>query len=128
MFSVREYFGSSEKQRLPLAGSGDSVPWDIIDISHAPLVELALDEVEASRPLYFGDPISDIHTISTSSQGERSEVMSPPTAPLERVDAAQRPSSLSMWEHIRYHLRNTHFALHEPGWPRKRSLLLVMYS
>lgn len=44
VFSVREYFVSSSKQRKPLARSGDSVPGDITRVAHAPFVELALEK------------------------------------------------------------------------------------
>lgn len=55
VFTVREHFVSSDRQHLPLAGTGDLRPVKVISTAHAPLVEAALDDVEVVHQLSYED-------------------------------------------------------------------------
>jgi len=115
-------FVSDGYQTVPLSGSTDLEPGDLLGTSCSPLVQVPLSTLgHPSLAPPHPPPIPDVHAlhdnIPVADQSPSTD--DSPTAPkapcsqlLARLNADQRESFLDLWERLPLHLRDVNFDLH----------------
>ena len=98
--TLKEHFVTSERQVLPLVGVAKLEPGDILGVTHAPLMCVALNvlQPDSRAPgLYSGPPaVTPISAVPLATA--RATALPSPTL-LELLTPEQRASSLCVWEH-----------------------------
>ncbi len=116
-------FVSDGYQTVPLSGSTDLEPGDLLGTSSSPLVQVPLATLE--HPSLDPTPIPDVHAlhdnIPVANEGPPSaDPPPPPKSPcptlLARLDTDQRTRFLHLWDRLPLHLRDVMFDLHGSGW------------
>ena len=115
-------FVSDGYQTIPLSGSTDLEPGDLLGTSSSPLVQVPLASLRHLPP----DPdVPNVHALHDNIPVANDDL--PPTDPppeskspspqlLARLDTDQRSSFLRLWNRLPLHLRDVMFDLHGSGW------------
>ena len=118
-------FVSDGYQTIPLSGSTDLEPGDLLGTSTSPLVQVPLATLRRlSLDPPTPSPIPNVHALHDNIPVDNEDP--PPTDPpptpkapcpqlLARLDTDQRSSFLRLWNRLPLHLRDVMFDLHGSG-------------
>ena len=119
-------FVSDGHQTIPLSGSIDLEPGDLLGTSLSPLMQVPLATLgHPSLDPPAPPPTPGVHALHdnipvASENPPPADPHDPPTALcpqlLARLDADQRTSFLNLWDRLPPHLRDIIFDLHGSGW------------
>ena len=116
-------FVSDGHQHLPITGTAELDPGDLIGTASAPLTPVPLTSLAPSRVDNGVATVTD--TTSTSTNVVPSDTSplrpeqdsdTPPSNLIARFSDQQRTHFSRLWRRLPPHMRHIHFDLHGPGW------------